>query len=412
MRWSLFVLSLFCACPDPTGPIADSSNCDLSPTPDRVLTSDRSLPDASQPLLNHILSTGQSLSIGAGGSPPLSLQQPFQNRMFPEGPLSRSDLSALIPLVERGVETPASGMANLVSYCEPWHTTLISLHGAGASPYRWIKKGTEVYALGLKQVEAGKALAATAGMDYTVRAITLVHGESEHYDSNFNYANDLADWQRDYEVDVQAITGRNIPLPMFHTQISNWTRAGRPTTTSKIPQLQLKASLDSHGKIIMIGPKYVMPYGPDGLHMTNASYRWLGEYYGKVYREVVLKGKAWEPVHPVSVERQGTEIRVRFHVPILPLVFDETLVSNPGNYGFTFSGAQIVSVSLTGPDTVIVKIDKATGGMLEYAMHAPVDALSGPLTGPRGNLRDSDPTASRYDNTLYNWCVHFSEEVP
>ena len=38
-------------------------------------------------------------------------------------------------------------------------------------------------------------------------------------------------------------------------------------------------------------------------------------------------------------------------------------------------------------------------------------AAGGPVTGARGNLRDSDATKSRHDYPLYNWCVHFDEPV-
>ena len=39
-------------------------------------------PAWAQSTIHHILSTGQSLSQGANGTPPLSTQQPFQNVML------------------------------------------------------------------------------------------------------------------------------------------------------------------------------------------------------------------------------------------------------------------------------------------------------------------------------------------
>jgi len=48
---------------------------------------------------------------------------------------------------------------------------------------------------------------------------------------------------------------------------------------------------------------------------------------------------------------------------------------------------------------------------LRYAYSAAPGSWGGPLTGPRGNLRDSDDEASTHGNTLHNWCVHFNEPV-
>ena len=49
---------------------------------------------------------------------------------------------------------------------------------------------------------------------------------------------------------------------------------------------------------------------------------------------------------------------------------------------------------------------------LRYAYAGKPGSVAGPATGPRGNLRDSDATASRYGYKLYDWCVHFDESMP
>ena len=381
--------------------------------------------------LNHVLSTGQSLSVGSQGTPILSTTQPYDNKMFATGVRAGgTGLTSLVPLVETGVETMSAGMSTLITSLaetetlkgkpapKNTHRLLVSCHGIGGTAYAGLKKGTSAFTNGMAQATAGQALAKAAGMTYVVRAVTNVHGESDHIAQNAQYEQNLVEWQKDYETDVTAITGQKEPIPMLHTQMSSWTKYGQ--ATSIIPSAQLAASVKSNGKIVMVGPKYFLAYAPDGVHLNAAGYRHMGEYYAKVYRHVILVGKTWEPVRPKSITRAGNVIRVVFHVPSPPLVFDTTLVSAIANQGFEYtddSGAPpaITKVSLDGPDAVKIELAAApTGGgqRVRYAFTGTAGAIGGPTAGPRGNLRDSDATPSKNGSPLYDWAVHFDEPVP
>jgi hypothetical protein len=376
--------------------------------------------------VNHVLSTGQSLSVGFAGKPPLSLAQPFANLMFTSGVLAGSldeagtaveegGLDDFAPLVEGDVvprtndpvETMSSGLANLVAglaRSDPdlaiGHDLLVSVHGMSATAYYGLKTGTAPYALGMAQVEAARDRAKALGKSYVVRAVTTVHGESDHIEGNTHYANDLVEWQRDYEADVKALTGQAQPVPLLETQVSAYA-------PSAIPQAQLDAHVTAPGKVVLVGPKYHLPYA-DGMHLTNEGYRHLGEDYAKVYRRVVLEEQPWEPVRPKAIARRGDSIFVTFHVPSPPLVIDTTLVAAAPSYGFSFTDGSpspppIFDVQVVAPDTVRVRLDRAPAGpgRLRYA-YVPA----------RGNLRDSDATPSRHSYALYNWCVHFAIDVP
>ncbi|AKU99528.1 Endo-1,4-beta-xylanase Z precursor [Labilithrix luteola] len=392
--------------------------------------------------INHVLGTGQSLSVGSVGTPPLTLTQPYDNLSFVTGVMTEATgLTSFIPLVEGdlctgttiAVETMSSGMANLVTKMaresllvdqpagKTSHDLLVSVHGLGGIAYSGLKKGTSAYATGMAQVTAGKALTTDAGKSYVVRAVTNVHGESDHVALNANYAADLAQWQADYEADVKALTGQSEPIPMFQTQMSSWTKLGTPlSTTSAIPLAQLAAHVASGGKIVLVGPKYHLPYAPDGVHLTNVGYRHMGEDYAKAYRRVVMEGKPWEPIRPRTITRKGAVITVTFHVPSPPLALDTTRVTDPGNYGFEYVDDSDVTpgideIVVSSADTVTITLFSAPTGAnarLRYAYRGIPGAPGGPKTGPRGNLRDSDSTASRNGDPLYNWCVHFDEPVP
>ena len=134
-----------------------------------------------------------------------------------------------------------------------------SVRGAERSP--------PAYARGLDQVAAGARLARARGLAYVVRAVTNVHGETDHVLKNADYAKDLAEWQADYERDVRAVTGQAEPIPMLHTQVSSWTKFGQ--ASSGIPQAQLAASVASGGKLVLVGPKYHLAYAKDGSVFSN-----------------------------------------------------------------------------------------------------------------------------------------------
>ena len=385
--------------------------------------------------INHVLGTGQSLSVGAVGSPVLSTMQPYDNKMFVTGVIAGgAGLSSFVPLVESGVETLSSAFANHVTRMareevlvgqpagKTSHDLLVSAHGIGGQPYAALKKGGTLaaYANGMAQLKAGHDLAMAANKSYVVRAVTNVHGESDSQNANAGYLANLLEWQADYEADVKAVTGQVEPVPMLHTQFSSWTRLAGFPTTSIIPAQQLASHVSAPGKLVLVGAKYHLPYAADGVHLTNEGYRHMGEDYAKVYRRVVLEGKPWEPIRPSSVTRAAAVVTVKMHVPVPPLVMDTTLVSDPGKNGFEWADdgpgtPTITSVAITGPDTVVITLSAAPTGAnprLRYAFTGVSGALGGPTTGPRGNLRDSDATPSPEGYKLYNWCVHFEVAAP
>lgn len=244
-------------------------------------------------------------------------------------------------------------------------------------------------------------------------AVTTVHGESDHVEKNLRYERDLVTWQADYERDVRAITGQTDPVPLFETQMSSWNHYG--AAESVIPLAQLAAHVAAPGKVILVGPKYHLPYASDGVHLSSEGYRHMGEDYAKAYHRVVVEGRTWEPLRPKTITHTGAVVTVTFHVPTPPLVFDTTRVSDPGDYGFRIVDdrkTRITQVVLSGPDTVTITLSGEPSGAarLQYASIGVPNTPAGPRTGPRGNLRDSDATVSASGNELFDWCVHF--DVP
>ena len=244
--------------------------------------------------------------------------------------------------------------------------------------------------------------------------------------SNSDYDLNIRQWQADYEKDVQYLSGYAAAIPMFHSQFSAWSAAfyggGRDSAIS--PYEVLAEAEVNPEKTVLVAPRYFLPHAGagaqfPGIHPSNEGYRWLGEYYGKVYKHVVVDGATWSPLRPLSITRAGTVITAIFNVPVGPLTLDTTLVTDPGNFGFEFTDDSenppgIASVAVSASNTVTVTLDAVPTGenkRLRYAYTGIPGNNAGPTSGPRGNLRDSDPAISATGRSLYNWCVHFDKPV-
>lgn len=353
--------------------------------------------------LNGILGTGQSLSLGQTGTPALSTTQPYSNKMFVGGvkSITGPDQASLVPLIEGvapAAETPMSSMANFVTSLAPSHDALAAGHGVSATAYAGLRKGTTPYANGIAQATAGLARANDLGKTFGVAGMMIVHGESDEAAGNTHYASDIITWQSDYQTDIIAVTGQRGPIPHFHTQPST-------IPSGIIPLQMLAAHITRPGKVILVGPKYHLPYS-DGTHLTNAGYLHLGKHYGRVYHDVVVLGRTWEPLRPSNVSISGAVITIRFFVPVKPLVLDTSLVAAATDMGFDFIGAgpdagiSVSTVAITGnDDSVQITLSGAptVAGRIRYAQ---LEAS--------GNLRDSDATGGE---AIFNWCVHFDETV-
>jgi hypothetical protein len=411
--------------------------------------------------INHVLSTGQSNSVAHEGRPILSTTQPYTNLMFDVGIMTSGTCeregcrtyqkpTGFLPLVEGDsfwypVETMSAGMANQAAKLakaagKNGHDLLVSLAGRNGLTYWCLRKGgcnfldptyLNAFDESMKQVEDGKAIAAAKGKSYVVRAVTVVHGESDDYAWATNtqevpldgtdgtpkaindYTDALLEWQRDFEAGVKTRTGQQLGVPLLVSQFSGWNDFPR----SAVTQMQFQAMMKSQYKVSIVTPGYILEWHEDCRHYNNHGERHLGEYFAKAYNTIVVEGKKWAPVHPTNVTIAGSVITAKFYVPVPPLVLDTTRVTDPGNYGFEVADEAgnelaISKVELDGTDTVKVTLANAPAGKtkLRYAFKGTPHSCPGRFVGPRGNLRDSDTTPSQAGYELFNWGVHF--EVP
>lgn len=389
--------------------------------------------------IHHILSYGQSLSIGAYSVAPISVApQPsdwrFSGGVRPQD--SGSDAAviynSLVPLRETQNnifgETPLSGSIHYLRRLQAQEnggapaniSYLASAPGEGSMSLFELRAGTPFFARLVEHISQGYARARDMGRNYDVRAVFWTQGEADTFHSTKTsfYVPELEKLRKAIEQEAHRISGNRNTVPLITYQMASHGYYRKNTPTIALAQLE---AAQQYPHIHLATPTYHLDYS-DSLHLTAASSQWLGAYYGLVYKRTVIDGMDWQPLHPVKAEAvdNGIGVLASFHVPVPPLVFDEERVINPGDYGFTLVDNKnkklpLLSINIIN-DNQILFVTSAIipkGSRLRYAFNG--SAKSGRKAGPRGNLRDSQGDTLVFDangivRRMDNWSVIF--EIP
>lgn len=400
---------------------------------------------AQKPVLtawNYVPSYGQSLSVGWTAKPVVTTEQKDGNLMFKGGvrPFEGgNDRSAVVPLVERvspdGArgETPVSGAAGnfmrLLKKRDAGKAArvrfLCSADGVGGVSIGVLSKGKAPYQRILDDLKAGRDLADKAGKTFSMPCFLWTQGETDQQDRKTRewYKERMRALVHDIDADAKAVTGQENDVLCFGYQVSSHLNyfAQNPTDYPVIAVAQLDLALEKDSRYIMTTPMYHFTYS-DGVHLTAPMSRLYGEYAGYVMYKVMVEGVKWKPIHPVAhaIGRKGQDwtVDVKFFAPVPPLVLDTRTILDPGHYGFSLVNGreeplEIKSVSLNGSNVVrIVTSSDPSGCRLRYGMTLKEKLPSGPRTGARGCLRDSqgEKVKTRIQDVVYrmdNWCPFF-----
>lgn len=370
-----------------------------------------------------VIMTGQSLSTGNSATTRLSTTQTQGNKIITGNTISSGGTVMVEPspwpltdLTENsnldGNESPRSGLANC--YEELTGEPIVILHnGYGSRAYTDLKSGTTQWTVLTRLVESYAAR--VVGAD--VIGVVVIHGENDK--NNASYDDNLLEWQTDIAA-LTARTGLGASPPMFLSAMSSCTKYSETSMDTCVsPILMYETARDHPTTHRMAAPHYSETHAADGIHFTNTSSRLHGERIARALAWEQLGNGSWTGLRPRSVSANGAVISVQFWVPVPPLVLDTTSVSDPGNYGFTYtddsSPPAISSVALAGDDTVTITLASTPTGAnrrIRYAYTGTSGNNAGPTTGMRGNLRDSDTTTCGSGTMLRNWAPHFAEAVP
>jgi hypothetical protein len=333
-------------------------------------------------------------------------------------PLVESDAGLVVPYPYPGGETMCSSLGKfLIQFTSS--RILFTQSVLNGGQYTLIKKGTQTYANIIAQVQAAKDLADEMGLIYRVLAVCAVHGEADQQFGNTNYKANVEEWQVDFDTDIKTITGQEDDVFLFACQqAGSAPDAGDSLNFTAASAILLEqANQDNSGSIIIPWPRYSTDH-PDGLHLTAWGQRLMGEFYGKAIKASALNSIQYRPLSVDTANLVGDTITLTFHVPTPPLQFDlESVVFQP-NYGFSYvdddDSVEIASVVITGPDEVTITLTGTPTGAnpeVRYACLTYLTSLSPKFGKGKGNLCDSDSTASNYGFDLKNFCTNFRRSL-
>ncbi|NPT38228.1 hypothetical protein [Paraburkholderia xenovorans] len=392
--------------------------------------------------ITHVITYGQSLSQGFFNKPVLSVGQRYSSLRFSGGVRAQDGVQSdgedaayrqFVPLIETQwgdkAETPTSGTLNMAMQLIEQenlqnHTKLPyrfvgSAPGEGSMDIATLSPPGRYYTRLLRDIAQGKRLADAQGKTYGVGAITWTQGEA---DDSINtpvpaYIARLKTLRADVDRDAKALTGQKQDVEMITYQVATNRHFDQPYPHIALALLQASHE-DPH--IHLAVPMYLFRY-VDGGHTDNRSTEWMGAYYGLVLKRILIDQETWKPLEPLAWQRAGATATLRFNVPAPPLKWDTTQVAGNSDYGFSLrlpSGTllPIRSVSITAPDEVRITAQSPipAGTHVEYAFNGV--GVAGSRYGPRGNLRDSQGDAIRFNDgresmRLDNWCVIFDVQL-
>ena len=273
---------------------------------------------SNRPTLYHIIGTGQSLAVGAEGTPALTVKTPLE--MIGKAYMFNGGARPIDGMVnDTGVEEISmldKCVEDFYSLCEQDHELtlgsgedqrhayqgetissamgynfskltgkmcLVSEHGFGGKSYQQLKKGTIAYNNSIRAVKHAKELCDRYGWNYEVIGVAVVHGEAdlEGGTSETTYKNNLIEWQANYDEDIKAITGQNRNVKLYVSQTG--AASAYEMTSSPIPNAVFLASVQN-SNIRYVCPQYAYPFTYASVHMNNNGYRFLRRIFRKSNR--------------------------------------------------------------------------------------------------------------------------------
>lgn len=399
-----------------------------------IVHESKDLPENIRPIakaINIFMAYGQSLSVGATATTILSTSQPYSNTTFTSGPRAAgNDFSSKKPLVEDNLtapdggtnrgETVCSGAANYASTLmaiengvDPAsHVIFAHTAGKGGTKIADLSKGSTWYNNNFIGHITG---ANNLNPNAPVHAMMWIQGETDLDQSTPTayqaYYDMLKQLQIDTETDIKALNGQTTPVHYLCYQTSYKAR-----TSPGVSLAQLHLCRDNN-LFHHVVPCYHLPFYTDGTHLTNIGYKWLGEYMGRAYKQLVIDGKFPEGIMPISATLRGTVLSINVD-STYPLTVDTTTLALTTNYGLAVQDSKgLISLSSISvvDRTITANLARAIVGSAEVRYG--YDYLGAGLNivnGGSGNIRDTDPETTiigGQQKPLWRPCPHFKLNI-
>ncbi len=372
---------------------------------------------------------GQSLSNGGAAIPAITVDPPVPGRVvmynggvrvlgnsqdgsYPTTPVPDLNLLSWVDAVERtdgtAGESPACGMGERLAATYPaTEAVLLAGCGIGGQGSAAIGPGTVPDANVRRVVIRSWIICQLLGLQMEV-VVHMDHGETDRAAASGVYKGWMVALQAHYTAIVQSIVPGHGEVKLFVSGLANWSAYALAAST--VPDDQAAAARENPGKIYLSGSRYPLATGSDGIHLTPAASKALGQQHA----DAELRVAAGQPscFQVLSGVRTGNEIILSGDVPVGTIVRDAATVTDPGpelaaavppivgnKYGFRYvqtGGTPVVVddvVTHNGDTQIKVILSGDPGAVSAQSLRIAMDGVSGnhggPTTGPRACFRDS-----------------------
>lgn len=411
----------------------------------------------------HIAFIGQSLAMGWESPQAITVDPIEGNYMFGNNVnVLYSNNTELNPLIAtqwtNGGEQPIVAAVN--SFSHQWRSAvnknqkfIASTSGEGGRSIEQLSKNctngvtvaTNLYATTfLNHIQRIKTVVEEEQKTVYCPAIVYMQGEFNYPTSNVNlgmtsgthatvkkdeYKALLVQLKNDMQEDIMKIYGQE-DRPLFFIYQTAGHYISQKEMAINMAQVEFAQENED---VVLLPPTYqTSDYG--GGHLSTNGYRWYGEYIGKALNATFINKKEYQPIHPTSFQIVDKSLKIEFHVPRLPLIFDTWTTDAVDNYGFKLfqNGNEIgiVDIQISRNEVTLIS-SNVLSGVIEVS-------YAGQGTNGTGNLRDNDSFNSLYTyfddsgnskketytprdkdkNLIYgkpypleNWCIPFYKKV-
>ncbi len=259
--------------------------------------------------------------------------------------------------------------------------------------------GERIFERCIKDVQKAKALCDSLGLTYKVSHIVWMQGEGNGATSIASYSSELANLMNLYNTRIKCITGQEDDVEVVNYQTTlNKGINGTQTQYPAIAQFQLA---ENNPLIHMGAPIYNLEFAADNVHLTGLSSRMIGNSMGRIiYR---LFKKTYTLFKPVETRISGNTLVLIFDRDI---VFDadnltanghdiSEIATNAGFFAKDSEGHDVISSVTLGADERSIVIECSTRPTtLYYGFNEPDSYTLG------GFVREKEQSAAYLENKL------------
>lgn len=357
--------------------------------------------------INHIISYGQSLSLGATApaitttvfDPNMLL---FVNSYDGTGgfiPFAFENGFAEIPVGGTAVGLHELALANGKNFNNSQF--VFSYPGLGGASINDLKKGTDPYNKLLSHVVNGYNQATAIGKSYAVYSINWYQGEADKLNMTVSqYQTILTQLKNDLQADISAFLNNDFEIIWTTYQLSSFNDQFTPAPDYNKDFVTVYPKISKEvDNIYFTNPNYDKVY-TDGVHLNAISYKRMGAESSLILYKL-MTGLNVDRLDITSVSFKDKVINITFNKKVQS---DTVNVNSIANLGFTMIGNVINSVSVKDNRVSLFCADNVfSDQIVNYGFNA--TGTSGKTNGPRGNIRATIENKFSFGST-FEWLAH------